>query len=314
MIPGNKAVITATLIALPLLVAAFDISLLPTILLLAGLLVWLWLNSLSGLLRRDADPKLVLDTISMSHFAEKARWCLDRLGVDYHEHKSNGLLGVIFTGRTVPRLRFRSGVVESSIGHSPEILRFLWGEYGVRLAEDAAFLEPTPEALELERKIDRYGADLQVWVYYHVLPHRALTLRLWGAEDPDVPWWQRKLAQPLFPLMAAFLRRTFRIDDAHYAKAVEHVDKMLADVEERLQGGRKHLLSDDQPGFIDITFAAISGLWQQPPNYGGGQAEDCRVPFAELPEAAREDVERWRQTYPLASEFIERMYAEERFK
>jgi hypothetical protein len=313
MFAGSKAAIIACLIALPLIVAAFDIPLLLTILLLAALLVWLWLNSLSGLLNRSADSRLVLDTISMSHFAEKARWCLDRLGLDYHENKSNGLLGVIFTGRTVPRLRFRSGVVESSIGHSPEILRFLWGEYGVRL-DEAAFLEPTAEALELEKKIDRYGADLQVWVYYHVLPYRGLTLRLWGAEDPDVPWWQRKLAQPLFPLMAAFLRRTFRIDGAHYAKAVDHVDKMLADVEERLRSGQNYLLSDDALGFVDVTFAAISGLWQQPANYGGGQAEDCRVPFAELPEAARQDVERWRQTYPLASEFIERMYAEERFK
>ena len=314
MVPGSKAAITACLIALPLFVAAFDISLLPSILLVAGLLTWLWFNSLSGLLRRDEGPGLVLDTISMSHFAEKARWCLDRLGVDYHEHKSNGLLGVIFTGRTVPRLRFRSGVVESSIGHSPEILRYLWGQYGVPSGETAAFLEPTTEALELEKKIDRYGADLQVWVYYHVLPHRSLSLRLWGAEDPDVPWWQRKLAQPLFPMLAAFLRRTFRIDDAHYAKAVEHVDKMLADVEERLQGGRKYLLSDEKPGFIDVTFAAISGLWQQPPNYGGGQAEDCRVPFDTLPEAMRTDIDRWRQNYPLASDFIEKLYAEERFK
>ncbi|MGI9200442.1 MAG: hypothetical protein ACR2QL_05245 [Woeseiaceae bacterium] len=314
MFPGSKAAITACLIALPLLVAGFDISLFPTICLLVGLLIWLWLHSLSRLLRRDDGPSLVLDTISMSHFAEKARWCLDRLGLDYHENKSNGLLGVIFTGRTVPRLRFRSGVVESSIGHSPEILRFLWGEYSARSGQAAAFLEPTPEALELEKKIDRYGADLQVWVYYHVLPHRGLTLRLWGAEDPDVPWWQRKLAQPLFPLMAAFLRRTFRIDGAHYAKAVEHVDKMLADVEQRLQDGRSYLLSADTLGYVDITFAAISGLWQQPPNYGGGQAEDCRVPFERLPEAARADIERWRKSYPLASEFIERLYAEERLK
>ena len=202
MIPGNKAVITATLIALPLLVAAFDISLLPTILLLAGLLVWLWLNSLSGLLRRDADPKLVLDTISMSHFAEKARWCLDRLGVDYHEHKSNGLLGVIFTGRTVPRLRFRSGVVESSIGHSPEILRFLWGEYGVRLAEDAAFLEPIcdthdPCLVHVRRGLSACFAQqvfdrtnhICLWPHGCVRRLHSRWLHHWGnARDANILW------------------------------------------------------------------------------------------------------------------------------
>ena len=312
MLPGNKTAVVIGMIALPLIVAGFDLSFWLTFLMVLLLLAALWLNSLSGLLRRGGGRQLVLDTISMSHFAEKARWCLDRLGVDYQENKSNGLIGVIFTGRTVPRLRFRSGVVESSIGHSPEILRFLWGEYAAQDDVDAAFLKPDPEALQLEKKIDRYGADLQVWVYYHILPHKELTLRIWGAEDPDVPPWQRLLAKPLYPAMAAFLRRTFRIDDAHYAKAVEHVDQLLADIEARLPDGESYLLGGDKPSYVDITFAAISGLWQQPDNYGGGQAEDCRVAHDALPEAMREDVERWRQAYPAATAFIERLYAEER--
>lgn len=312
MLSGNKAIIVVSLVVLPLIVAGLNLSFWFTLLLVLLLLAALWLSSLSGLLRRGGGQQLVLDTISMSHFVEKVRWCLDRLGVDYHENKSNGLIGVIFTGRTVPRMRFRSGVVESSIGHSPEILRFLWGEFAADDDVDAAFLEPGAEALQLEKQIDRYGADLQVWVYYHVLPHKDLALRLWGAEDPDVPSWQRLLAKPLYPAMAAFLRRTFRINAVHYAKAVEHVDQMLADTEARLQSGEGYLLGGDTPTYVDITFAAISGLWQQPDNYGGGQAEDCRVAFDALPDAMREDVEKWRHTYPAATAFIERLYAEER--
>jgi len=310
MVPGNKATIISSLIALPLLVALFDLSFLATLLLVLLLVVWLWAYSMRGLINRGAGPKMVLDTIAMSHFAEKGRWCLDYLGVDYEENKSNGLLGVIFTGRTVPRLRFRSGVVQSSIGHSPEILRYLWGEYGARM-EEAAFLEPSEASLQLEQKIDRYGADLQVWVYYHVLPYPELTLHIWGADDPDVPWWQRAVAKPAYPLMAKFLRRTFKISDGHYAKAVEHVDAMLADVEARLT--ENEYLLGDKLSYVDITFAAISGLWQQPENYGGGQAEACKVEYEDWPEDMRDDVERWREKFPAATAFIEKLYAEERF-
>lgn len=314
MAQGNKAASIACLIALPLIVAAFDLSVWTTLLLVAALLAWLWYAALSGLLRRSNEPTVILDTIAMSHFAEKARWCLDRLGVDFTENKSNGLIGVMFTGRTVPRLRFRSGVVESSIGHSPEILRFLWGQYGTSLGEDAAFLEPTAEALQLEKKVDRYGADLQVWVYYHMLPHREMTLRLWGADDPAVPWWQRTLAKPLYPMMAAFLRRTFAINEAHYAKAVEHVDKMLEDVDERLADEREYLLGGDELNYVDITFAAISGLWLQPDNYGGGEAEDSRVAQEELPVAMLADTDRWKKNHPKATAFIANLYGDERLR
>ena len=311
MFAGKKAAIAICLIALPLAVAIFDLSFWLTLLLVIALLAWTWLDQLSGVFRRGGGPALVLDTVSMSHFAEKARWCMDRLGVDYRENKSNGLLGVVLTGRTVPRLRLRTGAVESSIGHSPEILRFLWGEYGARL-ETAAFLEPTEEALELEAKIDRYGVDLQVWVYYHLLPHKETTLHIWGAEDTGIPKWQRTVARPLYTLLAKFLRRTFGIDGAHYNKAVEHVDAMLAAAEERLQGGKQYLLGD-AISFVDITFASLSGLWLQPDNYGGGQANDCKVAIDELPDAMQADRDRWREKFPAATAFIERLYAEERF-
>jgi len=96
-------------------------------------------------------------------------------------------LGVFFTGRTVPALRVRTGLVESVIGQSPEILRYLWGAYAAPLGKAADFLRPTKERLELEGKLDRYGANLQVWVYYHLLGDRELTLHAWGGNDPRFP-------------------------------------------------------------------------------------------------------------------------------
>ncbi|MGI9270223.1 MAG: hypothetical protein ACR2QT_00495 [Woeseiaceae bacterium] len=312
MISTRRLVHTIFLLLLPLIVAWFGLSVWSALLLVIAALLWRWLVAFSGLVMPAKQPSIVLETISTSHFAEKARWCMDRLGIDYTENHCGGILGVVFTGRTVPRLNFQTGKVRSSIGHSPEILRFLWGEYGSQLGETARFLETSAERLALEKTIDRYGVDLQVWVYYHLLPHKELTLHVWGANHPQVPWWQRLLLHPMYPLSAAFVRRTFSITDAHYAKAVQHIDERLGDIDTRVADGRKSILGGDEINYVDITFAALSGLWLQPDNYGGGQAAESRVTREQFPAAMRADVERWIEDYPRAIALIERMYTEER--
>lgn len=60
---------------------------------------------------------------------------MDRLGVEYSERQMVGVLGVFFTGRSVPQLKIRTGLVRSTIGNSPEILRYLWAANEGLLAE-----------------------------------------------------------------------------------------------------------------------------------------------------------------------------------
>ncbi len=310
----RRLIHTVFLFVLPIIVAWFGLSVWSAGLLVIAGLLWLWFVAAGNILLPEKQARIVLETVPASHFAEKARWCMDRLGIDYREQPCSGILGVLFGGRTVPRLNFKTGVVRSSIGHSPEILRFLWGEYGARLGDRAAFLETTTERLELEKKIDRYGADLQVWIYYHLLLDRELTLRLWGADDPKIPWWQRALLRPLFPLMSLFIRRVFSISDEHFAKAGEHIDQTLGDVDTRLADGRLSILGGDEMNFVDITFAALSGLWLQPDNYGGGKADRSRVARNKLPAPMREDIERWIEDYPRAASFVARLYDQERLQ
>lgn len=312
MMSWQRIAHAAFLFALPMIVAWFGLSFVSAALLVVAVLAWRWAINIAPVFVRGKDSKLVLETIAMSHFAEKARWCLDRLGVDYEERISAGVVGAMFLGRTVPRLTLQTGIVRSSIGHSPEILRFLWGEYGARLGADSAFLETSPERLELERRIDRYGVDLQIWIYYHLLLHRELTLHLWGVNHPQVPAWQKPLIRVLYPLIAAFVRKTFSVDDAHYAKAVEHIDQMLGDIDTRLADGRKSILGGDELNYVDLTFAAISGLWLQPDKYGGAASDGSRVARNRLPSPMQADIQRWSEDYPRACAFVARLYAEER--
>lgn len=297
---------------LPLFVAWFGISVSATIGLLVLVLVWRWLIVISGILAPEKLPDIELETIAASHFVEKVRWCMDRLGIEYHERQWAGVLGVFGTGRSVPRLKLRTGLVRSSIGNSPEILRYLWGANVSVLGDRARFLEPTRERLEMEKKLDRYAVDLQVWVYHHILDDRELTQHAWGCDSPVTPTWQRLAVKTMYPLLRLFLRKAFHITPGHYKKSVEHIDNILAEIENLLEDGRKSIDGGAAISFVDITFASFSALWLQPPEYGGGKAEFVRVERQRVPVAMRNDIERWITTYPKASGFVNRLYHDER--
>ena len=235
---------------------------------------------------------------------------MDRLGLDYEETPWAGTIGAFYLGRTVPRLHFRTGAVCSQIGNSPEILRYLWGAYGASQGSAAAFLEPTAERLELERRIDRSGVSLQVWIYYHLLDAPALCKYAWGTDNEAIPAWQRKLVDVLYPVQAFMIRKAFRVNEANYRKSSEHIEALLADVEARLADGRHSILGGAAINYTDIAFAAIQGVWVQPEAYGGGAG--IRIERSRVPAAMRRDIERWIEAYPAVHKFVQDLYAAER--
>ena len=300
------------LVLLPLIVAWFGFGVVTTLVLVGLMLLWRWLAVLSGIFAPEDAHAVELETIAYSHFVEKVRWSLDRLGVDYRERMKAATLGAYFTGRTVPQLRVRTGIVQSTIGNSPEILRFLWGNYSVSHTEAAGFLEPTAERVALEKRLDRYGRFLQVWIYYHLLGDRELTSELWGRNNPEAPFWQRPMIIVFYPLLRVLVRRSFNVNPEHYAKAVHFVDELLADIDTQLADGRGSILGGDSINYTDLTFAAFCGLWMQPAGYGGPKAAQCRLERERMPQAMRADVDRWIVDHPKATAFVERLYSKER--
>ena len=310
---GKRLIIHSLfVILLPVIVAWFGISVAGAVALVLLGLAWRWVITLSGILAPAKVPELELETIAASHFVEKVRWCMDRLGLDYKERQVVGVLGVFFTGRSVPQLKFRTGIVRSTIGNSPEILRYLWAANVVELGDKAGFLEPTAERLALEESLDRYGVDLQVWVYYHVLDDRRLTQHAWGCYSPSIPLWQRYVVIAIYPLLKQFMIRAFRISDRHYAKAVESIETLLADIDQKLADGRNAILDGETLNFTDITFASLSALWLQPANFANGKAEAVRVERERVSASMRADIERWIDKFPHATRFIEQLYTDER--
>lgn len=312
MTERRRLVHTAVLFLLPILVAAFGWSIWAAVLAVLLMLAWRWAIAISGFLLPEKHPALVLDSVSASHFVEKVRWNLDKTGLDYVEKPVGGTLGAYFLGRTVPRLKIRTGAVRSQIGNSAEILRYLWGAHAAALGDRAAHLEPTAERLLLEQRLDRYGVNLQVWIYHHLLEDRELTLRAWGRDNPDVPYWQRLLLAPLFPVLAFLIRRSFRLTPQNYEKACHHIETLLAEIDATLSDGRASILGGDRLNYTDYQFAAMSGLWLQPRNYGGGRADKVRIERSQATNPMRADIERWSEDYPRAVAWVQQLYAEER--
>lgn len=300
----------AFVLLLPVVVAWFGISVAGSLALIVFALLWRWALSLAVWVYPEKLPPLQLDAISASHFVEKVRWCMDRLGLEYTETQSAGTLGAWFLARTVPRLRMQTGAVRSSIGNSAEILRYLWGCYSE--SHDAEFLRPTPQRTQLEAKLDNYGRSLQVWVYHHLPADRELLLRAWGYNSPLVPAWQRALLPILYPLLVFLIRKSFRITPANYRRAAERIDALLAEIDTNLADGRASILGDATPNYTDFTFAALSGVWLMPQGYGAGKADAVRLEREELPGAMRADIDRWIEDHPRAVAHIETLYVAER--
>jgi glutathione S-transferase len=300
------------LVLLPIIVAWLGLGLAGATALVLLALVWRWLIVLSGIVAPEKTPLLELETTPASHYVEKVRWCMDRLGVEYEEKACGGTLGVFFTGRTVPLLKVRTGLVRTKIGNSPEILRYLWGSHYATHAEQAGFLQPTAERLEFERKLERYGRNLQAWIYYYLSRDRDLTLHLWGANSSLVPAWQRQALRIVFPLLAALVRYSFAVNKEHYEKSVLHIEGLLSYIDTQLADGRQSILGGDMINYTDLAFAALSGLWMQSQGYGGGKADGCRIDREQLPAEMRADIERWIEDHPKATMYVTRLYAEER--
>ncbi|MDJ0789418.1 MAG: hypothetical protein QNK05_21640 [Myxococcota bacterium] len=300
------------LVALPLAVAVLGLGPWTAALALLAGLAWRWGVGFKALTPLPGPPRLRLETIGASHIVEKARWHLDRLGAPYEEDRVGGVLGILFLARSVPRLHVEAGASRSTIGDSREILRFLWGRYSTSHPKEAAFLQPTVESLELERRIDAYAEDVRRMIYHRLLPHRTEMLRFWGSDDPALPAWQKTFMRVAYPLLAGFVIRGLEVTPERSRRSEASARAFLAQMEQRLERGGP-VLQRGPLHSIDLQLAAASALWVRPFEFGGRwYAEHYDLPRERWPREIREDLERLHEEFPHTTAYTRRLYAEER--
>jgi len=246
---------------------------------------------------------LRLITFPISHFCEKARWALDRSGLDYREVGYLPMLQIPAVrraggSRQVPVLAFEKG----GVADSTRILHWI----DTQLDEPRRLFPEEPklrhEVEELETLFDRkLGPAARRVAYLHLLPETALLKRYLVH---GLPGWQKRIFPALLPPLRALIRTGLKVTPENAARDEEKLRLLFDEVARRLSDGRRYLTGDRFTA-ADLTFAALGAPLVAPDEYG--------VPLpvrSEQPQVLREKLDRYRATR--AGQLILRLYAEER--
>jgi glutathione S-transferase len=234
-----------------------------------------------GLVRR-------LLTIPISHFCEKARWGLERAGLDYVEERHvQGIHQVVARraggGETMPVLIADEGV----FNESEHILRYA----DERLDSEQRLFPADPElqaeVVELSRWLDEgLGPDGRRLMYAHMLPQKRLMLRY---NNQGVPRWEGWTMTALWPLVTRFAGRELGLRETTIRDDEPRVWQAFDAIAERLADGRRYLCGDRFTA-ADLTFACLSAAVLVPPEYGVTLPQPH-----ELPDALANDIRAFRE-------------------
>jgi glutathione S-transferase len=230
---------------------------------------------------------LRLVTIPISHYCEKARWALDRVGMPYREDRH--IQGVhrlaarrAGGGSTVPVLVTPDG----SVGESHQILEWVDRQTPV---EHRLFPEEPERRREVELLCSRFdellGPRGRRLMYINMLPQRELVLRF---NNLAVPSWEDRTVRYGWPLVVRFIGHALEISPGIETEDEAVVWRELDFVAELLAAGRPYLCGE-RFGAADLTFAALCAPVVVPPTYGVPlpRPGDLPPPTAALIERAR---------------------------
>jgi glutathione S-transferase len=213
-----------------------------------------------------ATPRPVLVTIPISHYCEKARWALDRAGIEYEERAHLPALHRVAVrraggGLTAPVLRCPGGEV---VGESSDII--VWAD--ARVEPERRLIPKDPalaaEAWALADDFDeRLGPATRLWVYHELLDRPEITAAPMTA---GVPAWQRHTFRLTHRPIGVAVTKVLRITPESAVEAERTFRAVVDEVDARLADGRRYLVGD---GFsiADLTFAALAAPLIAPPEY-----------------------------------------------
>jgi glutathione S-transferase len=227
-------------------------------------------------------------TIPISHYCEKARWALERAGLEYVEEPHvQGIHQVVARragGRkTVPVLVADEGV----FNESEDILRYA----DERIDEDRRLFPADPdlrrEVEALSRELDAgLGPDGRRWIYAQILPFPDMMLPY---NNQGVPRWEDRAIRWLWPLAKRFASHELAVKPTTVEDDGPRVRQAFDAIAERLADGRPHLCGERFTA-ADLTFACLAASVVLPPEYG------VRLPQPEqLPDHIARDVRAFRE-------------------
>lgn len=243
----------------------------------------------------------VLITMPHSHYAEKARWALDRVALPYREEPHVPLFHRLATGRhgggSVPVLVHGT---DRFVDSTDIVVHADAACGGDLLYPREPALRGEVEALEA-RFDDELGPHTRRWAYAQLLPETRL---LRQAMSRGVPRFEAGVLSVTMPVVLNLIRSRLRITPESAQRSLERVRGIFREVDERLADGRRYLVGGRFTA-ADLTFAALAAPVLFP---AGNRA--AYLALDEAPAAMREEVLRLRDT--AAGRFGLRLFAQER--
>ncbi|MEW6330705.1 MAG: glutathione S-transferase family protein [Pseudomonadota bacterium] len=243
-------------------------------------------------------------TIPISHYCEKARWGLERLGLAYHEEAHIQGFHYWRTWR-LSRQPLVPVLIDNgeTITGSASILRHL-----ERYARPQDKLYPDPPPLrarvdELEALFDSVlGVESRRWFYFQYRRQPASAILRLIAQR--VPAHERLLARCLLRPMQGFAGKRLNISLQTVESGLEQVRQVLAHTDALLADGRRYLLGDRFTA-ADLSFACLMAPFTLPRRYG------VRLPGPEEVPAAMQTTARSICQSP-SGQYAIRLFEEER--
>jgi glutathione S-transferase len=209
---------------------------------------------------------LRLVTIPISHYCEKARWALERAGLEYREERHVQVIHRVAArlaggGLTVPVLV----TPEGAIGESGLILAWVDQRLDPELRLFPTGRSERREVVELCGRLDeRFGPSGRRLMYVHMLAQRELLLRF---NNQGVPPWEDRALRWSWPLAVRVVGRVLEIRPGVELEDEASVWRELDFVAELLSDGRPYLCGE-RFGAADLTFAALAAAVIVSPTYG----------------------------------------------
>jgi len=245
--------------------------------------------------KRKIDKRIILETISISHYVEKVRWAMDYMNIPYEEEENSGILGIMALGRSVPQLKIPQA--DLTITNSADILRYLYGCHAGNPAREE-FLRRTDEAAAWEQKFDLLGEHYRRFCYFTIFSAGNVAEYnqcVWGQYQPGVPAWQKWLLSILSPLFQLFVSTRLRVTEEEKNISLAEARKICNEVDELLYDGREFLLCTQRPTYLDFHLASMIAIVLTVPQYSGGVLTSRSVNYGASKEVI-EEAERLKET------------------
>jgi glutathione S-transferase len=224
----------------------------------------------------ETKTENVLLTIPISHYCEKARWALERVGVAYRERPHIQALHRVATlraggGLTVPVFVCGDGV----LGDSGDILA--WADAQAEPGR-ALYPEDPDRAAEVRLLEADFNAGLgphsRRWLYQQLRERRDLAISYGCA---GVPAWERTTLRLGYPLLITIVARVLDVTPATAVESEAAVRATFDAVAERLADDRPYLCGEEFTA-ADLTFSALAAPMLVPSAYGVPLPQPAELP------------------------------------